>query len=61
MARTTDKWVGKTDDSVAPPRVRLRIFDAFGGVCQLTGRKIFPGDDWDLDHKTALINGGAND
>lgn len=61
MARKVPTWAGKTDDTPAPPRVRLRIFDAYGGVCQLTGRKIMPGDEWDLDHKTALINGGSND
>lgn len=61
MARSVEKWVGATDDTAAPPRVRLRIFERFGGVCQLTGRKIQVGDQWELDHKVALINGGAND
>jgi 5-methylcytosine-specific restriction protein A len=61
MPRKVEVWTGKTDDTPAPPRVRLRIFEAYGGVCQLTGRKIMPGDAWDLDHRIALINGGAND
>lgn len=61
MARSVDKWVGKSDDTPAPPRVRLRVFEKFGGICQLTNIKIQVGDDWDLDHKVALINGGAND
>lgn len=61
MPRKTDTWVGKSDDAMPPPRVRLRIFEQYGGVCQLTGRKIQIGDEWDLDHRIALINGGAND
>lgn len=40
--------------------MRLRRFELYGGICQLTGRKIRPGDEWDLDHKTAIINGGQN-
>jgi 5-methylcytosine-specific restriction protein A len=61
MSRTVDQWVGATDDSMPPPRVRLRIFQAHGGVCHRSGRKIMPGDKWALDHVIALINGGRND
>lgn len=60
MSRSVPEWIGKTDDTPAPPRVRLRVFEAHGGVCHLTGRKIGPGDKWDLDHVTALCNGGEN-
>lgn len=60
MSRSVPEWVGKTDDTPAPPRVRLRVFEAHGGKCHLTGRKINPGDKWDLDHVTALVNGGEN-
>ena len=60
MARSVEEWIGANDDASPPPRVRLRVFEAYGGVCQLTGRKIMPGDDWDLDHRHALINGGEN-
>ena len=58
--RTVKEWIGKTPDTRAPPRVRLRVFEKFGGVCQLSGRKIRPGDKWELDHTKALINGGEN-
>lgn len=61
MSRSVKKWVGKTDDTKPPPRVRLRVFEAHGGRCHLTGRKIQPGDDWELDHIVALVNGGTND
>jgi 5-methylcytosine-specific restriction endonuclease McrA len=60
MSRTIDEWIGKTDDTPAPPRVRLRVFEAHGGVCHITGRKITPADKWDLDHVVALCNGGEN-
>lgn len=58
--RKTNEWIGKSLDTPAPPRVRLRVFDAHNGKCALTGRKIMPGDVWELDHKQALTNGGEN-
>jgi len=58
--RTVPDWVGRSDDEKIPPRVRLRIFERFGGVCQLSGRKIMPGDEWDLDHIKALWRGGRH-
>lgn len=58
--RSLPEWIGKTDDERPPTRVRVRVFDAYGGKCWLTGRKIQVGDEWDLDHKLALINGGEN-
>ncbi len=60
MARSVPEWIGRTDDAKVPPRVRLRIFEREGGKCHLSGRKIMPGDPWDLDHKVALINGGEH-
>ena len=59
--RSVKKWVGKTDDSMPPPRVRARIFQRFEGICQETGRKITAADAWDLDHTIAIADGGAND
>jgi hypothetical protein len=53
--------VGKTDDSMPPPRVRLRIFQRYDGRCYRSGRKIGPADKWALDHVLAIINGGKND
>lgn len=60
MSRSVPLWVGATDDAKVPPRVRLRIFEREGGRCWISGRKIMPGDQWDLDHKVALINGGRH-
>ncbi len=59
--RAVAVWIGKNDDTPAPHRVRLRIFEAYEGRCQCgCGRKILAGEQWDLDHYVALANGGAN-
>lgn len=60
MARSVALWVGKTDDTNAPPRVRLRVWDRCEGKCGQCGRKIRPGEGWTLEHLIALINGGRN-
>jgi len=60
MPRTPPEWIAKSDDARIPPRVRVRVFERFAGVCQLTGRKIMPGDEWDCDHAVALTNGGEH-
>lgn len=60
MARAVPEWIGSTPDAKVPPRVRLRIFERELGKCHLSGRKIRAGELWDLDHKTALINGGEH-
>lgn len=58
--RSVPEWIGKTPDTRIPPRVKLRVFLAHGGVCHLSKRKIMPGEEWDCDHVRALINGGEN-
>lgn len=59
MSRELPEWIGKNDNTPVPPRVRLRAFLRFGGVCQECGVKI-SGKRWICDHRIALINGGAN-
>ena len=60
MSRSVPEWIGKTSDTPIPPRVRLRIFEAHGGVCHLSGRRIQAGEPWDCDHVVALVNGGEH-
>jgi 5-methylcytosine-specific restriction protein A len=60
MSRAVDEWIGKTDDTAAPPRVRVRVFDRCNGCCGQCGRKISAGERWTLEHLIALINGGQN-
>jgi 5-methylcytosine-specific restriction endonuclease McrA len=59
-ARAVPEWIGSTPDAKVPARVRLRIWERENGRCHLSGRKIMPGEPWDLDHKVALINGGEH-
>lgn len=60
MSRTVPEWIGKTDDTPIPPRVKLRVFERHGGRCYLSGRLIRAGEAWDCDHIIALVNGGEN-
>lgn len=60
MTRSVPEWIGKTPDTPAPPRVRLRVFERHNGVCHLSKRKIMPGEKWELEHIVAIINGGEN-
>jgi 5-methylcytosine-specific restriction enzyme A len=59
MSRTPPEWIGKNDDDPVPPRVRLRVFDRFGGICCECQIKIVARR-WICDHRQALINGGQN-
>ena len=59
MTRTTPEWIGKTDDTPVPPRVRLRVFERFGGICCECTVKIIARR-WICDHRQALILGGQN-
>lgn len=60
MTRSVSEWIAKHDDQKVPPRVRQRVFDREGGICHLSGRKIVPGERWELEHKIALIAGGQH-
>ena len=57
--RSLPEWVGKSADSAVPPRVRVRIFERFGGRCQCgCNRQIRAGEKWDCEDEIAIINGG---
>jgi 5-methylcytosine-specific restriction endonuclease McrA len=60
MTRSTLEWIGKDHDAPIPPRVRLRVFERHGGICHLSGRRIRAGEQWDVDHVLALVNGGEH-
>lgn len=59
MGRKLEEWFGKTPDAKIPPRVKLRVFEAYEGKCPKCGRRLRPGQ-WDCDHIEALINGGEH-
>jgi 5-methylcytosine-specific restriction protein A len=58
--RAVEEWVGKSADTPAPPKVRLRVLLRYKRRCHRTGAVIRAGDAWDIDHVVALINGGQN-
>jgi 5-methylcytosine-specific restriction endonuclease McrA len=60
MARAVASWIGKTDDTPIPPRVKLRVFESAKGICHICQRVIQAGERWDAEHVIAIINGGAN-
>lgn len=61
MPRAVKEWIGASPDAKVPPRVRLRIFDAYGGRCQCDcNRKIMVGEKWEIDHYVPLISGGGH-
>lgn len=60
MSRKTEEWIGSSDDAKVPPRVKLRVFHKYEGRCYLSGRQIRSGEAWDLEHITALCNGGEH-
>ena len=58
--RSVPEWIGKSDDSHIPARVRLRVFLRHNGTCYLSGRKIRPGEKFEMEHVLALSLGGEN-
>lgn len=60
MSRKLPEWIGKTDDTKVPPRVKQRVYDKAGGVCHICKLPIKQGETWHADHIKALIEGGEN-
>ena len=64
MPRSLPEWIGNTDDTHVPPRVKLRVLKLYGRRCDPAhggcGRELGPGDAWTCDHIVAIINGGEN-
>ena len=58
--RSVEEWIGNADTAI-PNRVRVRVFDRYGGRCQCgCNNKIRISDAWDAEHAQAIINGGEN-
>lgn len=59
LPREIPEWIGRSADSAVPPRVRVRIFQRYGGRCCCgCNRPIRPGEAWQCEDTIALINGG---
>lgn len=59
MSRQVATWIGKTDDSAIPDRVRDRLFVKHDGRCALCSRELRAGH-WQADHVVPLILGGSH-
>lgn len=62
MTRPVKEWIGRTDSTQAPARVKARIVMAQDGICACgCGVKLgAAGEGIDFDHTKALILGGEN-
>ena len=62
MTRAVAEWIGQTDETAIPPRVKDRIVMAQDGICACgCGVKLgVAGERVEFDHTLALINGGEN-
>jgi 5-methylcytosine-specific restriction enzyme A len=60
MTRTTPEWIGRSNDSAPPARVKERVLRAHGIRCALTGRDFAPGDVIEFDHIVAISIDGEN-
>lgn len=60
MPRLVPEWIGATDDTPVPDRVRLRVLKKHNECCASCGRHITTGTRWICDHTVALINSGPN-
>ena len=60
MARAVPNWVGKTDDTPPPSRVKDRIRERQGNMCALTGVKLGADAVVQYDHIVPLWLGGSN-
>lgn len=58
--RAVKEWIGKHPDQKVPDRVRVRVFDRYDGICHISGRKIHPGEPWELEHIKPLHAGGEH-
>lgn len=56
--REVPEWIGATPDTATPPRVKLRVWNRYGGVCQICFTRIPSGPEY--DHRVAIANGGEN-
>lgn len=57
MTRGVPEWIGKTDDSAIPLRVKLRVHEKSEGMCSVCSLEASSGQ---YDHIVPLILGGPN-
>lgn len=52
--RRVAEWIGKHPDEKVPDYVRDRVFLRAEGRCHISGAKIRPGQEWQLEHVKPL-------
>lgn len=60
VSRSVPEWIGKTDDTPVPPRVKLRLVTAQDNLCAACTQPFGPQRKPEFDHFIALCNGGKN-
>jgi 5-methylcytosine-specific restriction endonuclease McrA len=60
MSRSVPEWIGKTDDTPVPPRVKERVAHKFNDCCQQCARRIGGKLRAEYDHVIPLCLGGEN-
>jgi 5-methylcytosine-specific restriction endonuclease McrA len=60
LTRELPEWIGATDDTPIPPRVKVRVFKEAKGCCEICTLQIYGKLRPEYDHRIALANGGAN-
>lgn len=61
MTRPLPEWIGRTDETPLPPRVKARIIERQDGICACgCGQPFTAKDPAEFDHVLALILGGEN-
>ena len=58
--RDIPEWIGAKPDTHVPLHVRDRIFARAKGRCHISGRKIMPGERWEVEHIKPLSMGGEH-
>lgn len=57
--RSVEEWIARHKDEAIPERVRVRVFERYGGKCYRTGIRLTPGH-WAIDHMKPLYAGGEH-
>lgn len=58
--RSVPEWIGRTADAHVPANIRDRVFQRAKGRCHISGRRIMPGERWELEHIKPLSMGGEH-
>lgn len=58
--RSLPEWIGSSPDARVPQYVKDRVFIRAKGRCHISGRKIGPGEPWEVEHVKPLSMGGEH-